>query len=216
MERVICLLIGYACGIFQTGYIYGRLHGIDIRQEGSGNAGTTNVLRTLGKKAGIITYAGDMLKVVISSVIIRLIYGESFADSISVLVLYGGLGAILGHNYPFYLGFRGGKGIAASSGVMIALLYFPIMIINLVIFVAVTAISKYVSLGSLVMMAALLIEFIIFGSLEMIPGLLPGDFLEATIIVAVLAVLAFWRHRANIVRLVNGTERKIGEKKKDK
>ncbi len=216
MERVICLVIGYVFGIFQTGYIYGRLHGIDIRQEGSGNAGTTNVLRTLGKKAGIITYFGDAFKAIFAALVIRLIFGDSHADTIMVLTLYGGLGVILGHNYPFYLGFRGGKGIAASSGVIVSLLYWPLVLINLVTFFGVTIISKYVSLGSLVMMFGFLVEFIIFGYLEMIPGLLPGEFMEATIIVAILTVLAFWRHRANIVRLVQGNERKVWGNKKDK
>ena len=116
VQRLICLVIGYAFGLFQTGYIYGKLHGIDIRKEGSGNAGTTNALRVLGKKAGIITYIGDMVKAVLAAMVVRLIFGQSHADIIMVLVLYSGFGVILGHNFPFYLGFKGGKGIAASYG----------------------------------------------------------------------------------------------------
>ena len=128
VQRLICLVIGYAFGLFQTGYIYGKLHGIDIRKEGSGNAGTTNALRVLGKKAGIITYIGDMVKAVLAAMVVRLIFGQSHADIIMVLVLYSGIGVILGHNFPFYLGFKGGKGIAASSGVIVALGYWPLII----------------------------------------------------------------------------------------
>ena len=215
MERIICLAIGYVFGLFQTGYIYGKMNGIDIRQTGSGNAGTTNVLRTLGKKAGIITYAGDMLKAVFAALVIRLIFGKSHADSIMLLSLYSGLGVILGHNYPFYLGFKGGKGIAASSGVIVSLAYWPLILINLVTFVSVTAISRYVSLGSLVMMTGFFAEFCIFGKLGMIPGLHSEELIEAVIIVLILTVLAFWRHRANIVRLAQGNERKLWGSKKE-
>lgn len=209
LQRIICLVIGYAFGLFQTGYIYGRLHGIDIRKEGSGNAGTTNALRVLGKKAGIITYAGDMLKAVFAATVVRLIFGEGYKDIIMVLVLYCGLGVILGHNFPFYLGFKGGKGIAASSGVIIAIGYWPLILLGLCTFLAVTIISRYVSLGSLVMITCFLIEFIIFGVNGMIPGLYTAELLEAIVIVAVITLLAYWRHRANIGRLLHGNERKL-------
>ena len=155
VQRLICLVIGYAFGLFQTGYIYGKLHGIDIRKEGSGNAGTTNALRVLGKKAGIITYIGDMVKAVLAAMVVRLIFGQSHADIIMVLVLYSGFGVILGHNFPFYLGFKGGKGIAASSGVIVALGYWPLILLGFCTFMIVTIISRYVSLGSLVMMTGL-------------------------------------------------------------
>lgn len=215
VQRIICLVIGYVFGLFQTGYIYGKLHGIDIRREGSGNAGTTNALRVLGKKAGIITYAGDMLKAVLAAMAVRLIFGESHKDIIMVLVLYCGLGVILGHNFPFYLGFKGGKGIAASSGVIIAIGYWPLILMGFCTFMAVTIISRYVSLGSLVMMTGFLIEFIIFGIKEMIPGLYPAELVEAIIVVAVITLLAFWRHRANIGRLIHGNERKLWGGKKE-
>lgn len=215
VQRIICLAIGYVFGLFQTGYLYGRLHGIDIRKEGSGNAGTTNALRVLGKKAGIITYVGDMVKAVLSAWIVRLIFGESHGDIIMVLVLYSGLGVILGHNYPFYLGFKGGKGIAASSGVIVSLLYWPLILAGFCTFMIVTILTRFVSLGSLVMMAGFLIEFVIFSANGMIPGLYPAERTEAIVIVAVLTVLAFWRHRANIGRLVHGNERKLWGGKKE-
>ena len=216
MVRIICLLIGYAFGLFQTSYIYGRTKGIDIREHGSGNAGTTNALRVLGKKAGIITYIGDMVKAVLAAMVVRLIFGQSHADIIMVLVLYSGFGVILGHNFPFYLGFKGGKGIAASSGVIVALGYWPLILLGFCTFMIVTIISRYVSLGSLVMMTGFLVEFIIFAVNGMIPGLYPAELVEAVVIVAILTVLAFWRHRANIVRLVHGNERRLWGGNKEK
>ena len=215
VQRIICLVIGYAFGLFQTGYIYGKLHGIDIRKEGSGNAGTTNALRVLGKKAGVITYAGDMLKAVLAATVVRLIFGDSHKDIIMVLVLYCGLGVILGHNFPFYLGFKGGKGIAASSGVIVALGYWPLILLGFCTFMVVTIISRYVSLGSLVMMTGFMVEFIIFGINDMVPELYPAELIEAIVIVVVITLLAFWRHRANIGRLIHGNERKLWGGKKE-
>ena len=100
MERLICLLIGYICGLFQTGYIYGKMHHVDIRQHGSGNAGTTNALRTLGWKAGVITFLGDCLKCILAVVIAWLIFGETHARMFELLAMYAGVGAVLGHNFP--------------------------------------------------------------------------------------------------------------------
>ena len=141
--------------------------------------------------------------------VVRLIFGQSHADIIMVLVLYSGFGVILGHNFPFYLGFKGGKGIAASSGVIVALGDWPLILLGFCTFMIVTIISRYVSLGSLVMMTGFLVEFIIFAVNGMIPALYPAELVEAVVIVAILTVLAFWRHRANIVRLVHGNERRL-------
>lgn len=215
LTRVICLVIGYAFGLFQTGYIYGKMHGVDIRKSGSGNAGTTNALRVLGKKAGLITYFGDMLKALLCSVVIRLIFGAEYSDNITVLVLYAGLGVVLGHNYPFYLGFKGGKGIAATSGVIVAIFYWPLIILGFVTFMSVTIISRYVSLGSLCLATGFIIEFIIFAVNGMIPGIAPDHITEAIILVALFSAFAFWRHRANIGRLIHGNERKLWGGKKE-
>ena len=109
MERIICVLIGYAFGLFQTGYIYGKAHNIDIRSQGSGNAGTTNALRTLGWKAGVATLLGDAFKCVFAVLTVQAIYRNSRGDILPLLSMYAGMGAVLGHNYPFYLEFKGGK-----------------------------------------------------------------------------------------------------------
>ena len=121
MERIICLAIGYLFGMFQTSYIIGKIHHMDIRQYGSGNAGTTNALRTLGKKAGAMTLIGDMLKCVIAILIVDAVFENRYQEILPLLGMYTAAGCVLGHNFPFYLGFRGGKGIAASAGMLLAM-----------------------------------------------------------------------------------------------
>ena len=118
MIRLLCLAIGYLFGLFQTSYILGRVHGIDIREYGSHNAGTTNMLRTMGLKAGLLTFAGDCGKCILAVVLVRVVFGKTHADILPLLEFYAAAGTILGHNYPFYLGFRGGKGIAATAGLV--------------------------------------------------------------------------------------------------
>ena len=103
MERLICLAVGYVCGLFQTGYLVGKMNHIDIRKEGSGNSGTTNALRVLGWKAGIFTFLGDVLKCVAAYFIVRFMYRGS--DCLPLLVMYAGAGVTLGHNFPFYMNF---------------------------------------------------------------------------------------------------------------
>ena len=118
MERLICIVIGYACGLFQTAYILGKIYHIDIRKQGSGNLGSTNVLRTLGKKAGALNLLCDCLKCIAAILIVRAIFGNSYGDILPLLSLYAATGCILGHNFPFYLNFKGGKGVAASVGLV--------------------------------------------------------------------------------------------------
>lgn len=149
MERFICVIIGYAFGLLQTGYLYGKLHHVDIRKQGSGNAGSTNALRTMGWKAGLVTLLGDCFKCVFAVVVVHLIYGKSQADMIPLLAMYAGMGAVLGHNYPFYLKFKGGKGIAATGGLILSTTNVWMVLICLVAFVGVVGITRYVSLGSL-------------------------------------------------------------------
>lgn len=219
LYRVICIIVGYIFGLFQTGYLYGRMNHIDIRDYGSGNAGTTNAMRVLGKKAGIITYIGDTLKGILCGLLIRAIFGASVGlDSayVFVLVLYGGLGVVLGHNFPCYMNFKGGKGIAASSGVIISLLDLRLMIIACATFVLVAVLSKYVSLASITMMIVFFASIVVFGVAGWLPVSKTSHFIETIIMTFLLSALAIFRHRANIKRLVNGTERKIGEKKENK
>lgn len=210
MERIICLLFGYAFGLFQTGYIYGKMNNIDIRQFGSGNSGTTNALRVLGKKAGLIVFFGDFMKTVIPCVMVRMIFADR-PEIMYVLILYTGLGVILGHNYPFYLGFKGGKGIAATAGILVSV-DFRITLVCLIVFVAIVAATRYVSLGSLAVVSILLILVIVFGSRGDY-GVSADNIMELYIVTAVITGMAFWRHRANVVRLIHGNENKLGAKK---
>ena len=216
MERLICVLVGYVFGLIQTGYLYGKKNGVDLRKKGSGNAGTTNALRTMGWKAGGVTLLGDCFKCVAAVVVVHMIYGKTHTDMMPLLSMYAGMGVVLGHNYPFYLKFKGGKGIAATSGVALSLLLFPkhcwvFAVFGLITFASVTLISKYVSLGSLVFITLFLIEFLAFGAAGWLP-LTGSAKLEAYGILICLTVLAYIRHRGNIGRLMHGTERKIGHK----
>ena len=211
MERVICLAVGYVFGLFQTGYLYGRIVHKDLRQYGSGNSGTTNALRVLGKKAGILVFLGDFLKAVVLCLLIRFFYGASKPDMMPLLVLYGGLGVVLGHNYPCYLHFKGGKGIAVTAGVIITM-DWRITLVCLAAFVISVAATRIVSVGSLLVVSLFLIMWLILGQMGLLP--LAGEYLlESYVIVLLFAALAYWRHRANIKRLLNGTENRFGSKK---
>jgi len=206
MVRVICLLIGYVFGLFQTSFFYGKKQGIDIREHGSGNAGTTNTLRVLGTKAGVIVFAGDVLKCLAAIVLVRLIFGAKYSEMIHLLAVYTGAGAILGHNFPFYLQFKGGKGIASTAGLIIGLhpYLYPV---GLLCFFGVFALTHYVSLGSLTVYAGLMIETVILGQLGVF-GMSQPLLNEMYIIIALLTVMAYWKHRENIKRLIAGNERK--------
>ncbi len=215
MVRIACLLIGYVFGLFQTAYFYGKAHGIDIRQHGSGNAGTTNTLRVLGTKAGLIVFAGDCLKCIAAVALVRLIFGSTYHDIIYLLCLYTGAGAILGHNYPFYLNFKGGKGIAATAGMVIS--FHPYFVITgLFLFFVPFFTTHYVSLGSLLVYAGLMIQLVIFGQTGFFAEMSQGQLIEMYIVFGCLLVLAYWKHRENIVRLVQGKERKTYLLKKNK
>jgi len=211
MERVVCLAIGYCFGLFQTGYLYSRMHGVDIKKEGSGNSGSTNVLRVMGVKAGLIVFLGDSIKTIFACLAVRLLYGGQ-EDMVGLLVLYGALGAILGHNYPFYMQFNGGKGIACTAG-LLASVDWRLTLICLIVFAAIVAVTRYVSLGSLVVVSIFVAWMVVFGAMGeygVRQGLLP----EFYGVAGAIAALAFLRHRANLKRLLHGTENKIGVKKK--
>ena len=162
LSRGICLAIGYIFGLFQTGYIYGKAHNVDIRQQGSGNAGTTNALRTLGWKAGLVTFIGDLGKAMLSMLIAWLLFHEKYPDGVKLLEMYAGFGAVLGHNFPFYLKFKGGKGIACTSGFILA--FDPLMApVCLILFIGAVAITRYVSLGSILVVISFCVQLVIFG-----------------------------------------------------
>lgn len=213
MERIVCIIIGYVFGLFQTAFIYGKLHGIDIREHGSGNAGTTNTLRVLGTKAGLIVLAGDILKCILAITLCSVLFRSSHPEEIYLLKLYAATGAILGHNFPFYLGFKGGKGIAATAGLILS--FHPwFIVVGVILFFGAFFLTHYVSLGSLLVYAGLMIQMVVCGQLGLF-GASHAVLLEMYLITAFLTVLAYYKHRENIVRLFKGQERKTYLTKKN-
>ncbi len=211
MERIICLAIGYVCGLLQTGYLVGKMNHIDIRKEGSGNAGSTNALRVMGWKAGAMTFAGDVIKCLAAVLAVRLIYRDS--AYLPLLAMYAGMGATLGHNFPFYLKFKGGKGIAVLAGLVLStgLVMVPI---PLTAFLIAVLLTRYVSLGSLLASSMFFLEVLFYGQM--------GGFdmglryrVELYVLVFILMVLAWYRHKENIKRLLAGTENPFRSKKKE-
>lgn len=212
LERIICLAIGYVFGLIQTGYIYGKMNGIDIRNHGSGNAGATNTLRTLGLKAGAITFFGDAFKCIFAVLTVYLLFRNTYPQYVRLLGVYAAAGTVLGHNYPFYLGFRGGKGIAVTAGLIAT--FGPLVIaISIFTFVSVFCTTHFVSLGSILLYLVLVITLMITGQ-NGFWGMEQMYLNEMYVLLVLLAALAIWRHRANISRLLKGTENKTYLKKK--
>ena len=211
MLRVFCLVFGYVFGLFQTGYLYGRMNHIDIRNYGSGNSGTTNALRVLGKKAGLIVFIGDFFKMVLACLLVRIfLKGDPNTD---LYVLYTGLGVVMGHNFPFYLGFKGGKGIASMAGLLVSM-DWRVTLICAAVFLGTEIITRYVSLGSIFVVILFFIQMVLYESMGAYQ-VAPGSRLEFYALAGVLTGMAIWRHRANIRRLLAGTENKLwGNKKK--
>ncbi len=209
--RLICLCIGYICGLFQTGYIVGRIKGIDIREYGSGNAGTTNILRTMGLKYAGIVLLGDALKCGLAILITWLIFKESQTFILELLYLYASLGVILGHNFPFYLGFKGGKGIAATAGFILFGLSPVMTLVGLVVFFSIFFITHYVSLGSILLYVALVVCSFVFMKTDFY-GWKAADmgilYSEYSIVIIIMMILMLIRHKENIKRLLAGCERK--------
>lgn len=204
MERLISFIIGYFIGCIQSAFIVGKLIGkIDIREHGSGNAGMTNVTRVLGAKAGIFVFICDILKGLVAFNLCNFIFcGSIFSNDYNVLYgVYAGFGAIIGHDFPFYLKFKGGKGTATTLGFLLFVNPF-IAIITYIIGFLTAFVSKYISLASLVMTLVFLILMIVVK--------MP---LETIIIMAIVMILCYYQHRDNIKRLINGKERKFSFKK---
>ena len=204
LQIVICIVLGYVVGSFSTGYIIGLMNHVDIREMGSGNAGTTNAFRTLGKKAGIITFIGDFLKALLVVLLVRwVIYKD--VDYVKLLELICGFGCVLGHNFPVWLKFHGGKGIAVTAGVFVAIdpLILPF---GIPLFAILVLTTKYVSVGSLAVLTLFPIwNAVRFSDLPYYPWIIAVS--------CMYTAMAFFQHRQNIKRLLNGTENKIGQKK---
>ncbi len=198
----------YFLGSIPTGYLVARVKGIDIRAVGSGNIGATNVFRILGKPAGVFVLAVDALKGFLACALMPILAFALFAQpanpgvvSIEHLSIVAGIFGVLGHNYTCWLKFKGGKGIATSAGVLVALVPWALLII-FAVWVAVFALTRYVSLASI--SAAFTLPFAVWlthGSLTMIA------------ITVSMSALAIYKHRGNVQRLMNGTEPRTGSVK---
>ena len=199
---ILIAIISYLIGNISTSYIIAkRVAGVDIRTKGSGNAGSTNVMRTLGKKAGAFTFAGDVLKGVVSVLLGGFISGLFGMDPL-IGKYIAVVAVVSGHNWPALLGFRGGKGVATSLGAMLAV--NPIAALScLGVFIIIVVVTKYVSLGSVLSISCSPFIMLYTGNK---PGLIVTTFLALSVI---------FTHRTNIKRLMNGTEGKIGDKKKE-
>lgn len=197
--NLIFLVVAYLLGSINTSIIVSKIMiGDDIRKHGSGNAGATNTLRTVGKKGALFVVIGDALKAVIS-----LLFAKFAPFATPTAIYISGLGAVLGHNFPLYFRFKGGKGIIVS---LVAILFAdPFLgLITFAIAIAIMAITRYVSLGSVLGAVVFAVLALIFKKNDM-------DFIVFSIM---LALLAIFMHRTNIVRLLSGTENKLGSKKK--
>ena len=196
-------LLSYLLGSIPTGFLVAKARGVDIRTVGSGNIGATNVFRYLGKPAGIFVLVADGLKgwmavVLVTRFLAAWLYPSAAAQDREWLAICAGLCAILGHNYTCWLHFKGGKGIATSAGVLVALVPSSLLII-LLIWIVVFALSRYVSLASIC--AAFALPFAAW---------LRKESFTMVCITSAMAALAIYKHKGNIQRLMNGTENRIG------
>ena len=196
MKYILVIVISYFIGTISGSYIIGKLFlDKDIRKYGSGNAGTTNAMRVLGKKAGVITFIIDFLK----GVAVTFIIGSFFEKN---LIPLGILGAVIGHDFPFYMNFRGGKGVATTLGAL-ALFNFSLTLICYIVWVLGTVITKMVSVGSILFFISIIIVYTFMSDLTT----------YNIILVNFIALIGIIRHKDNIKRIMAGNENKVGGKK---
>jgi len=223
MFRIICLLIGYFFGMFQTSYFMGKLSGIDIREHGSKNAGFTNTNRVLGFRKGIVVFLIDVGKAMAAFAVATVIYnnfllseassfsanaGGTFFESSYVLPgLYAGLGVVLGHCFPFFLKFKGGKGVSSTLGLII-MLDWRVAIISFAIGIAIVFFTRYISVASMTIVLSVTPLLFFFFRRDH-GGFTPVSPVEMILLTAGLCVFIWFLHRANIQRLIAGEENKF-------
>ncbi|KMK76455.1 glycerol-3-phosphate 1-O-acyltransferase PlsY [Alkalihalobacillus pseudalcaliphilus] len=201
---VLLIIISYLLGSISFSYIIAqKIKKVDIRQHGSGNAGATNTLRVLGLGPALAVLALDVFKGVVVVWLGFWIAGTELGWS-AWFPVAAGLAAIIGHNWPIYYRFKGGKGVATTIGVLATLVFWPALIAGIIAIISIVF-TRYVSLGSLLFMLLTPVStFLLLPYIEY-----PHVFIYLTLVVAVLSV---WRHRTNVLRIFNGTESKIGQK----
>jgi glycerol-3-phosphate acyltransferase PlsY len=195
----------YLIGSIPSGYLAGLIKGVDLRQVGSGNIGATNALRVLGKKWGYLVFAADIFKGWLSVTLAYALANRFAPDQVVVAGILAACFAVIGHNFPVWLGFKGGKGIATSAGIMIALFPLWVFLFALVVWIAFFYGTRYVSVASIFAAISLPVSAAVLA--------LAGkcDWLLVPVAVA-MCVLAVWRHKTNIQRLLAGTEKKFERK----
>jgi len=209
LYRIISAAIGYLCGCILFGYFYSKAKHDDVTQKGSGNAGATNIMRNFGWQAALLTLLGDAFKVVAAIMIVYFLFrGNEDPELYRVLELYAGAGAIVGHNHPFYRpNFKGGKGISSTAGLMLA--FCPIEIpVCFVIFVMIVALTRYVSLASIMVCIAFFVQMLVFGQNGWL-FVTDAYRIEIYVLAAFIMCSGIIRHKENIGRLLNGNENKF-------
>jgi glycerol-3-phosphate acyltransferase PlsY len=201
--KIICVVISYLLGSIPFGYLFVKYlftSGEDVRQIGSGGIGATNVTRRAGVKGGLLTYVCDVAKGVAAVMLMRMVANDDY-----FWIGAAAIAAIIGHIFPIFLGFRGGKGVATGVGVYLALAPYSVLA-TLILWAAIVYFTRYVSLGSIIATAAVPIWTLLFYG-----WLLPSEHLKALLIVAIAGcALIVATHHENINRLLHGTENKIG------
>ncbi|HZI30729.1 MAG TPA: glycerol-3-phosphate 1-O-acyltransferase PlsY [Candidatus Binatia bacterium] len=204
LNYILIVLGAYLLGSIPTGFLVAKAKGIDIRSLGSGNIGATNALRVLGKPAGTFVLLADALKGFAAVWLSAELAGKYHVTAdLETLRILAGIGAVLGHNYTCWLKLKGGKGIATTAGVYLALAPWALLV-ALVVFILAVALTKYVSVGSVTSAAALPITVWV---------MTPHN-LSLGIVTTALGLLAIYKHKSNIQRLMAGTEHRIGNKTK--
>ena len=205
---IVVAIIAYLIGSVSFAIIFGKkFGGIDVRTKGSGNAGSTNVLRTVGKKAALCSVVCDILKGVVA-VLIAVIISKIFKSTDgALLVQIAALCVVIGHTFPIFYGFKGGKGVATSLGVLL-IINWEVGLVCFVFAIAIMAVTRMVSLGSI--SAAVL--FAVLCLFKLGNFIVDGNYL---IFGLLLAAFVIFNHRTNIVRIKNGTENKLSFKKKE-
>lgn len=197
----LALALGYLLGSLNTAVIVGRLYGKDIREHGSKSAGLTNTLRVLGKPAAALVLAGDIAKGIAACLIgLHLgVYVQSGQATDCVSLLAAGAGAVIGHNWPVYFGFKGGKG-ALTAATVVFMVDWVMTLICLGVFVAIVAVTRYVSLGTIC-------GTLLFVVLSVMPAF--GHTFYFLIFTCLMAFIVVVKHRTNIQRLLSGSENKL-------
>jgi acyl phosphate:glycerol-3-phosphate acyltransferase len=205
MPWLLIFVLSYLIGSIPWGYLVARSKGVDIRQHGSGNIGTANVLRVMGRKWGYLVFICDFLKGFLSVKLGSLV-AAYFQGNIVLGSVIAAIACVLGHDYPVWLGFKGGKGIATLTGTVLAL-FPPLIFVSFgVVWIAVFAIGRFTSLASISAAIALPV------AVSLIVAKTEPDFPLLAGFSVLMAALAIWRHRSNIVRLLNGRENRFGKK----